>query len=125
MIHGGRRESGSIGVSRLERQTTAPPLGEGLNHGVIGLFWCPAHLVVHDVNQATRSVLKESKAFGVVVVRNTWDLMSDPFSRILPELTLEQTFLNGILKSFVGEVDTELIEGIGAACYVLRSRKVE
>ena len=125
MIHGERRESGSTGVSKLECRVAVLLPGEGPNHRVIGLFRCPARLVVHDVDQTTRSVLKESKTLGVVVVWNSWDLMGDPFGRILPELVLEQTLLNEVLESFVGEVDTELIEGVGAARRVLWSRKVE
>ena len=76
-------------------------------------------LVVHDVNQAAGSMLKEPKAFGVVKVQNTGDVMDNSFSRVLWKVGLKKTFLDEVLESFVGEIDTELVESVGTAGHVL------
>ena len=69
--------------------------------------------------------VKKSKAFGVVEVRNAGDVVGDSFSCVLWNMVLEKAFLNEILESFVGEVDAELVEGIGRAGHVLWSREIE
>jgi len=40
-------------------------------------------------------------------------------------VVLEEALLNEILESFIGEVDTGLVKGVGTAGHVLWSRKVE
>jgi len=102
-----------------------PSLSEGFNHGMVSLLRGSTRLVVHDVDQATRSVLEKAKAFGVVKVRDAGDVVDNSFSSILRNVVLEQAFLDEILESFVGEVDTELVEGVGTAGHVLRSREIE
>ena len=102
-----------------------PSLSKSFDHGVIGLLRDPARLIIHDVDQTTWSMLKKSKAFGVVEVRNAGDVVGDSFSRVLWNVVLEKAFLNEILESFVGEVDAELVEGIGRAGHVLWSREIE
>ena len=125
VIDGERRESGSVGISKLEGRVAVPSLREGLDHGVISLLRGPACLVVHDVNQTTWSMLEKAKTFGVIEVRDLRDEMSNSFGSVLRNVGLEQTLLNEILKSFICEVDAELIEGVGATSHVLWSRKIE
>jgi len=125
VVDGECRESGSIGIPKLEGRVAVPSLGEGLDHGVVGLLGGPTCLVVHDVNHAARSMLEKSKALGVVKVRNAGNVMGNPFSHVLRSAVLEQAFLDEILESFIGEVDTELVEGVGTAGHVLWSRKIE
>ena len=125
MIDGECGESRSVGVPELERGVAVPSLSKSFDHGVIGLLRDPARLIIHDVDQTTWSMLKKSKAFGVVEVRNAGDMVGDSFSRVLWNVVLEKAFLNEILESFVGEVDAELVEGIGRAGHVLWSREIE
>ena len=51
--------------------------------------------------------------------------MDNSFSRVLWKVVLEKTFLDEILESFVGEIDTELVERVGTAGHVLWSGKIE
>jgi hypothetical protein len=92
---------------------------------MISLLRGPTCLVVHNVDQAAGSMLKEPNAFGVVEVRNVGDVVGNSFSRVLRKVVLEKTFLDEVLESFVGEIDTELVERVGAAGHVLWSGKIE
>lgn len=89
MVDGKCRESGSVGVPKPERRVAIPSLSEGFDHGMVSLLRGPTCLVVHNVDQATGSVLEKTKAFGVVKVRNPGDVVNNSFGCVLRNVVLE------------------------------------
>ena len=67
-------------------------------------------LIIHDMKETSRLVLKETDAFGIVEVRNSGNEMGDTFSTVLLSLVFEYLVLNEILQPLVGEVDVEFVK---------------
>jgi hypothetical protein len=62
------------------------------------------------VNQPIWLVLQQPNTLGIIKVRNCWNKARYPFSCILVDVALKKPLLSPMLESFVGEIDTELIE---------------
>jgi len=77
------------------------------------------------MNQPPRLVLQKPDALPVVKVGNLWDKLQDVFSCVLGDVGFEQSALNVILQTFIGEVDAELVEGIRSPGRILRTWEIE
>ena len=78
---------------------------------MVGLAGLATSLIVHDVDEATLAVMKDSYTFKVVEVGlNVRNETRDALVVVLLDMRLEQTLLDEVDETFVREVDAELIE---------------
>jgi hypothetical protein len=62
---------------------------------------------------------------ALVEVENCGDETWYAFSCVLVDVTLKKPPLNLVVQSLIGEVDAEVIQGVGSAGHVLGAQKVE
>ncbi|KAK1215117.1 hypothetical protein PQX77_022289 [Marasmius sp. AFHP31] len=75
---------------------------------MVGLLRASLRLVVHDVSETSGLVLKKTNAF-----------------RVVEGVRFEELSLGPVVQPFVGDVDAELVEGIGAGSHVLGAGEIE
>jgi hypothetical protein len=92
---------------------------------VIRLLVGPAGLIIHDVDEATWLVLQEPYALCIVEVWDSGDEAGDTLGLVLIHLSLKNAFLYKAMKSFVSEVDAELVERVWATGHVLWAGKIK